>query len=77
MAHPLDFIWSCVSLLGSPLGECGFILKELNENVKFICDCSFSNIIRRSTEARYVGATKNGTFKLVEGNVESATQWEY
>lgn len=31
----------------------------------------------RSTNGRYLGATKNGTFKLLDESRENATQWEY
>lgn len=33
--------------------------------------------INRSTNGRYLGATKNGTFKLLDEGRETATQWEY
>lgn len=31
----------------------------------------------RSTRGHYLGATKNGTFKVCDGGQDSATQWEY
>lgn len=31
----------------------------------------------RSTKGQYLGATKNGTFKVCDGGQDSATQWEY
>ncbi|XP_059617455.1 protein singed [Phlebotomus argentipes] len=36
-----------------------------------------TRICIRSTDGRYLGATKNGTFRIVEGGSDSATQWEY
>lgn len=36
-----------------------------------------TRICIRSVEGRYIGATKNGTFKMVDGGQENATQWEY
>jgi fascin 1 len=31
----------------------------------------------RSQCGKYLGATKNGAFKLIEGGSDAATQWEY
>lgn len=35
-----------------------------------------TRICIRTTDNRYLGATKNGAFKIV-GDAQSATQWEY
>lgn len=34
-------------------------------------------MIFRSKDGKYLGATKNGAFKLIEGGSDTATQWEY
>lgn len=36
-----------------------------------------TRICLRSKDGRYLGATKNGTFKLVDTGFDTATQWEY
>lgn len=34
-------------------------------------------LLYRSTKGQYLGATKNGAFKVCDGGQDSATQWEY
>lgn len=36
-----------------------------------------TRICLRAADGRYLGATKNGTFKLVDTGYDTATQWEY
>lgn len=37
----------------------------------------FFFFVNSSTNSRYLGATKNGTFKLLDEARDAATQWEY
>lgn len=46
--------------------------------IVFLCLFDFLYWISfRSTDGRYLGATKNGAFRLLDDNKDTATQWEY
>lgn len=37
----------------------------------------FFSLYFRSQQGKYLGATKNGAFKLLDDGTDSATQWEF
>lgn len=76
-----------VLLLTAHLPSMDFILNYVNQHESvlgmiFIIPFTplfnfYLTLIIRSTNSKYVGATKNGAFKLIDDGKDTATQWEY